>query len=92
MHPKIYERIHSDAKEEEIEKELEKQRNGLGNDFKDDSVERALLNFIIKERLPLSKLESIHLNHLIQGDFFIHALIYYCIECLIDFNQSTYIN
>lgn len=32
-----------------------------------DSVENALLKFFIKERLPLSKLDSIHLRELIEG-------------------------
>lgn len=33
------------------------------------SIESALLNFIIKERLPLSKLESVHLKQLVHGNF-----------------------
>lgn len=63
MHPKDYKRIFDEAKE----KELEKQNDPIGSGHVDADIENALLNFIIKERLPLSKLESKHLNQLIQG-------------------------
>lgn len=33
-------------------------------------IEAALVKFIVKERLPISKMESIHLNDLITGAFF----------------------
>lgn len=58
MHPKVYDRILKESEEKKIQKQCEANV---------ESIENALLNFIVKERLALSKLESISLRKLIQG-------------------------
>lgn len=62
MHPKQYETIQIEAKKTEMQKQC------LNNEFTDTDIEAAVLNFFIKERIPLMKLESAYLRKLIQGD------------------------
>lgn len=52
---------------EAVQRELQKEC--ANNEFTDTDIESAVLNFIIKERLPLVKVESIHLKKLIQGAY-----------------------
>ena len=61
MHKKIYDHIvaESDAKE------IGKYQSRI--DVTDTDMEGALLNLIIKERLPISIVDSKHLRKLIQG-------------------------
>lgn len=64
MHPKQYENIRIEAKKNEL------QNVCANNEFTDTDIEAAVLNLIIKERLPLVKVESTHLKKLIQGGWF----------------------
>lgn len=66
MHPDIYKRLVIESQE----KEEAKQAMAQGPEFR-DSIEDALLQIIIKERLPLSKLDSIYLHKLVDGNFHI---------------------
>lgn len=62
MHPKQYATICTKANQNELQKLCGK------NVFTDTDIESAVLNLVIKERLPLVKVESIHLKKLIQGE------------------------
>lgn len=62
MHPDIYKRIVIESQEKEEAKQAV-----LHGPSNHDAVENALLQFIIKERLPLSKLDSVHLRKLVDG-------------------------
>lgn len=62
MHPDNYTAILSNFEEKKKQERKEdevKSRNG--------SITNALLKFFIKERLPLAKVDSIHLRNLIDG-------------------------
>lgn len=54
-------------------KEAEEQSSFLPQNSKVENIENALIEFIIKERIPISKTESIHLNKLLNGNFCILA-------------------
>lgn len=63
LHPKQFEAIKIKAKQNEMAK-------ACGNNaFTDTDIESAVLDLIIKERLPLVKVESIHLKKLIQSEY-----------------------
>lgn len=61
MHPIVYDRICAESDVKRNEKVCTRDK------LSDTNIDDALLNLIIKERLPLSKLNSIHLQKLIQG-------------------------
>lgn len=63
MHPKQYATICTQAIQNDMEKVC------ANNVFTDTDIESAVMNLIIKERLPLVKVESIHLKKLIQGEY-----------------------
>lgn len=63
MHTRVYDRIVAEAQKNEMER-LCAEKETTGTD-----IEAAMLKFIIKERLPLSKLNSVYLKKLIQGEF-----------------------
>lgn len=68
----MYEQITDEAKCKEAEKKhaSDEAKSRCQKKLTDKlSIESALLNFMIKERLPLSKLESVHLKQLIHGNF-----------------------
>lgn len=53
-----------------IEKEKEEETCGPVNKNKGEkmsNIQKAMIKFIVKERLPISKLESVHLSNLING-------------------------
>lgn len=62
MHSVEYDRILVASKLKENEKLC------LQSELTDTNIEAALLNFMIKERLPLSKVDSIHMKKVIQGE------------------------
>lgn len=86
MHPQHYDRLFAEAKDKEIEKNMTN-TNGVGKDDKD--IDAAVLNFIIKERLPLSKLESIHLKRLIQGEFVLLYILHHAIAAILTFKIES---
>lgn len=70
MHPKVYEALKNSDFES---KEQESGKAGEGEDFNQpkskylmEKINEAALKFIIKERLPLSKLDSDHFKNLIS--------------------------
>lgn len=73
MHGKIYAQIEREAEAKELEK------LGGKSEFNDKDIESALLMFIIKERLPLSKLNSKYLKALMKG----LSIIIYFLCCII---------
>lgn len=62
MHSKVYEDICVDAKNSESKK-----KTPIAIDTTKIDIESAIIKFIVKERLPISKVDSTHLNELIQG-------------------------
>lgn len=66
MHPDIYKRLVIESQE----KEEAKHAMAQDPEFR-DTIENALLQFIIKERLPLSKLDSVYLHKLVDGNYHI---------------------
>ncbi|XP_055307704.1 uncharacterized protein LOC129571860 [Sitodiplosis mosellana] len=65
VHPSHFKRIVAVSEEEKNEKVFE--RNDKSNPLSCSLIECAILNFLIKERLPISKSNSIHLTKLIDG-------------------------
>lgn len=66
----MYDRISNDSEEKENE-----QKTDHSNKTKSDDIEEALIKLIVKERLPISKLDSVHLNNLIKGTFMVGLLL-----------------
>lgn len=50
-----------------------------------EQIKGAIVNFFVKERLPLSKMDSIHFNNLIEGKY----LPFYVL-CLNDYSISSF--
>lgn len=61
MHPKEFANVMNQLKEAEEE-------NSLPPTTKIEKIENALIDFIVKERIPISKTESIYLNKLLDGN------------------------
>lgn len=66
MHPKDYDSAYNKAKNMELEKINTQKRQMM---FDKIDIGSALVKFIVKERLPISKVNSVHLNELIQGTY-----------------------
>lgn len=70
MHPTLYKRIEKLAMDEEQTNSSVRQGKSKGQAkaiVTQPVLEDAILQFIIKERIPLSKLNSDSLNNLIKG-------------------------
>lgn len=65
-HSKEYERILVESNE--TEKKKEEEACPMNKD-KMVNIKKAMIKFIVKERLPISKLESLHFNNLINGTY-----------------------
>lgn len=66
MHNTEYQRILDTSTEEKQDKH-DLQRQNQFNQIPQKSIEDAIVEFIVKERLPISKMNSTHLNKLIDG-------------------------
>lgn len=76
MHPKDYDRIENESKEKEFQKQLDEIDLKDENNLSDNSVENALLNFLIKERIAVSMVDSVNLRKLIRG--ILAQNLFYC--------------
>lgn len=48
------------------------------------SIQEAIIRYVIMERLPLSKIDSKHFNRLLHGGYFrIHIICRYKLKCLL---------
>lgn len=64
VHPELFLELNDEAKKEKKGNQDEKLQAGYSAE-----LEEAVLKFIVKERLPLSKLDSCYMNNLINGEF-----------------------
>lgn len=64
VHPELFSELIDEAKKEKKGNQDEKLQSGYSTE-----LEEAVLKFIVKERLPLSKLDSCYMNNLINGEF-----------------------
>lgn len=84
MHPEIFESL--ETSNFEFDDQLYPDENGIKDDqnkkvqilkikerYQTEDINRAIIKFFVKDRLPLAKMESPHFNNLINGTEFIIA-------------------
>lgn len=68
--PKCHAKYLSELMEDiEMEKENQNGQEGPGVSSQYEKISEAIVNFIVMERLPLSKCDSVHLSRLVHGNF-----------------------